>query len=578
MTDIMNRDRVVKRPFEGMEQVQDYLLCTEPLLDPPPLNEPFRQILTQQKDLFLNITQFNKEQYEYAGRCCMYMGDWCAKKRLVDTAAVVWRKIRESGLLPREKAVSTYMYILAGHDLLEDVAIFHDLLYEPNEKTITLRIKALIDQNKPAEAENILFQLPDKKGETPEWKRLRTFLPILTYYCRQDDAMSLLRLWRAARQSDGVFLDADTYALLFSTLARLGSFDADATGGGPALFDHLASECAQDLLELTPAAARQIYNALTGTSSEDDESLLVQTLPSGVLTGKVTVDKATGVCPATQTKLRLFMLTHEQREQVHDTLLDMAAVQHEEYGERRRAKGQVSEERDGAYALEQLSRFSRWLRERQGPPFTVVIDGPNVAYYGHGDVHYSQVQAVHQALVEMGEYPLVVMPLKYASPTFWLNGLQRTQDMSEEDAQVLKKLQDEDQIYLVPAHCLDDYYWMLSSVVQQTFVEMKVSRSNTEGRFPGLRPMLITNDQMRDHRLNLLAPRLFRRWSSCHIVNYDIKPYTETEWEKRNVEFCPVDFFSREIQGNQGAFGSSWHFPVSGWSDFFCVAFKDDSN
>lgn len=140
------------------------------------------------------------------------------------------------------------------------------------------------------------------------------------------------------------------------------------------------------------------------------------------------------------------------------------------------------------------------------------------------------------------------------------------------------RLRESGKLYTVPSKCLDDYYWMLASVSNQTLSQdnkaMHVSASDSDGRFPGLRPMLITNDQMRDHRWELLEARLFRRWCSCHIVNYDLTEYVEDEWEERRVKFCAADFFSREIQGNPspGAEEGSccrlaWHFPVSEWED-----------
>jgi hypothetical protein len=99
-------------------------------------------------------------------------------------------------------------------------------------------------------------------------------------------------------------------------------------------------------------------------------------------------------------------------------------------------------------------------------------------------------------------------------------------------------------------------------------------------RFPGLRPLLITNDLMRDHKLSLfLDPRSFRRWASCHIVKYSIEPYSKTEWEERKVSFEPADTFSREIQGNRMTTGhnetaTAWHIPVTGWDDpqRLCIA------
>ena len=104
------------------------------------------------------------------------------------------------------------------------------------------------------------------------------------------------------------------------------------------------------------------------------------------------------------------------------------------------------------------------------------------------------------------------------------------------------------------------------------------------GRFPGLRPMLITNDKMRDHKLELLEPRLFRRWYSCHIVNYSFPNSYIDEWEERPLEFYPADVFSREIQGNPTASSLEandpgfrcWHFPVSEWDkhERFCIRVK----
>lgn len=109
---------------------------------------------------------------------------------------------------------------------------------------------------------------------------------------------------------------------------------------------------------------------------------------------------------------------------------------------------------------------------------------------------------------------------------------------------------------------------------------MNVPISDTDGRFAGLRPMLVTNDQMRDHRWDLLEPRLFRRWCSCHIVNYNFSEFFEDEWAARDVEFCAADFCSAEIQGNPSP-GSevdspsalAWHFPVNGWDehDRLCI-------
>jgi hypothetical protein len=208
--------------------------------------------------------------------------------------------------------------------------------------------------------------------------------------------------------------------------------------------------------------------------------------------------------------------------------------------------------------------------EREGEPFTAIVDGPNVGYFGHGTIKYSQIKHVVDHLESMNERPLVLMPHKYVQPKFH-SSIGAIQTLDEQEQAVLNGLNESGKIYEVPPKCLDDYYWMLASVSNQTRAcyngqDLLVPLSEIDGRFPGIRPMLVTNDQMRDHKLDLLEARMFRRWCSCHIVNYNFTEFYLNEWEKRLVEFFPADFFSREIQGNPSSDGSlAWHFPVSEW-------------
>jgi anti-anti-sigma regulatory factor len=254
----------------------------------------------------------------------------------------------------------------------------------------------------------------------------------------------------------------------------------------------------------------------------------------------------------------------------------MAATQQREYGGKLKVQGKGLDDRNGSSAREELSKFSSWLQDREGEPYTAFVDGPNVCFFGHGSIHYSQIKAVVDELERKGEKPLVTMPSKYIAKTFWLTGLGRFQSLDAKNVEAMDELLVSGKMYAVPAACLDDYYWMMASVANQTVSGMRVSTSDDQGRLPGLRPLIVTNDQMRDHRLSLLEPREFRRWTSCHIVKYHIAGYLRDEWEARQVTFFPADFFSREIQGNphpNGVGSLVWHFPVAEWEepDRFCV-------
>lgn len=130
--------------------------------------------------------------------------------------------------------------------------------------------------------------------------------------------------------------------------------------------------------------------------------------------------------------------------------------------------------------------------------------------------------------------------------------------------------------YFTAHSILHPFYRMVASVSDQTSSrkdeDLSVPSHDPSGRFPGTRPMLITNDQMRDHRLELLEPRLFRRWYGCHIVNYSFTAFVMDESVAGNeVRFAQADFFSREIQGNVCPTendkwdGLAWHFPITDW-------------
>ena len=91
--------------------------------------------------------------------------------------------------------------------------------------------------------------------------------------------------------------------------------------------------------------------------------------------------------------------------------------------------------------------------------------------------------------------------------------------------------------------------------------------------------MLVSNDKMRDHKLSLLEPRLFRRWYSNFIVNFTFSAFVGDKCVDKEIGFSTADFYSREIQGNVleddagNGLGMVWHFPVSDWEerDSFCI-------
>ena len=142
-------------------------------------------------------------------------------------------------------------------------------------------------------------------------------------------------------------------------------------------------------------------------------------------------------------------------------------------------------------------------------------DGPNIGYYmqnfDKGEFNFHQIQFVVDTLESMGERVLVTIPEKYTEKSFIVvktSGKVR-QRLSAKDWNICQNLIKSGKAYVVPKGCLDDYFWMLASIASK---EDYIKPGNADGRWPGIRPMLISNDKLRDHKLELMAPRLFRRW------------------------------------------------------------------
>jgi pentatricopeptide repeat protein len=619
MADVLSSFRVMQKKDreEDLDSAKRFLFASNRNVDIDiSLSNPndFQEQIKRQSQKIEDEGKLNSHQRQLALRALSYMGDYCAKKQTSLPLYVAWDKIKEAGLTPRNHALSSYLYMLSsqndiddivsssdGSDITGEVATFHDVMYEPTENTVSIRIKSLVRQGKAAEAEDLLWALGSTNTKV---LRLRTCLPVLELYCQQGNASSALRVYHRMRKAPSVHFESYTYVGFISFLARLGNLKCNAHSiegasdlgypdSGPKLLDRIVSDMAEEILEITSHQAIEIRNAMVegfcDTTSVRNlakvpfdctlASVDVPADPDELVASRVTITANSMSCPRTNTKLRLIDLETNQKERMHATLLKMADTQFEAYDAMLQSKGHKSSKASNMeenYAAKHLKSFADWLDKREGKPFTVIVDGANVAYYGIGSINYHQVKLVVETLENMGESPLVVIPQKYTQNKFYLRK-GYVQELTLAQLEILENLDLNGKLYKVPQRCLDDYYWMLSSVSNQTVsrcdTSVDASVLTSESRWPGTRPLIITNDQMRDHKLELLEPRLFRRWSSNTIVNYHIPPYTDHK--EQEVTFATAEFISREIQSNpaNATEGVVWHFPVCDWNqnDRFCL-------
>jgi hypothetical protein len=76
----------------------------------------------------------------------------------------------------------------------------------------------------------------------------------------------------------------------------------------------------------------------------------------------------------------------------------------------------------------------------------VELDAPNVAYYmqnfDQGRFNFFQIQFVVNALKRMGEHPLIIIPSKYSSDSFYMTlwtGAGKHQRVTDEEKAIIAK-------------------------------------------------------------------------------------------------------------------------------------------
>ncbi len=581
-------------------------------------NELFQSTLLQADDDGGDDQEGNKDSQTFnqmAQLLFTALGRYCAERARSVPMEVAWYKVKESGLVLPKDTISTYLYVVgtmgmgdsfrmtttdeenkdsSESSISEEVVTYHDLAMKPTESSISLRVKAFAAKGDAKTAQELLEAFKkqiDDDADNKEAIRLRTYLPILKQYCESKDVGAALAVYKQMQSISTVILEPENYVLLLASIAENGYFCRDSPSiegisdlglhneSGPELFDELVSEMADDVLEISSASASRLHNALAIGFKDRPENKLKEMHPlasmpvsrqpaesNEVVACRIKLDRSSGICPVTEAQQRLLVLEPSQRRQLHEDLLSLSREQFSKFAGKR-------DDETPERAAEELQKFSDWLDDRDGEPFTAILDGANIGYYmqsfDKGRFNYHQIQFMVDTLEERGENVLVVIPHKYGYNSFYTSKTQH-QQLDAAERNIMNDLLRKKKLYKVPPRCLDDFYWMLASVSDQVNarngVDLSVSNGDPSGRWPGVRPVLISNDQMRDHKWELLEPRLFRRWYGCHIVNYNFTAFVMGECVDGNeIFFSQADFFSREIQGNPSGSGKAWHFPVSDW-------------
>lgn len=173
---------------------------------------------------------------------------------------------------------------------------------------------------------------------------------------------------------------------------------------------------------------------------------------------------------------------------------------------------------------QQWDRFAQFL-DSVGQ-VDVVIDGANVGKFEQNfadaprHVDYNQIDWVVQQFKKMGKRVLLVLHERHFSENMMPDKYRPLQESWER----------ENLLYKTPRGMNDDWFWLHAAYSYKSLV--------------------VTNDEMRDHHFQMLAPRTFLRWKERHHVHFDFGDWMAFNGSnrQREVKLTWPEPYSRRIQ------------------------------
>jgi mitochondrial ribonuclease P protein 3 len=198
-------------------------------------------------------------------------------------------------------------------------------------------------------------------------------------------------------------------------------------------------------------------------------------------------------------------------------------------------KGKLRNDFSPASRHDQWSKFCTFLNElettQQKIPH-VVLDGANIGYYQQNfsgapkHVDYYQIDwIVRHFLNTLNQNVLLVMHQRHFAPNLMPAKFQPL----VEDWERLGVL------YKTPPGMNDDWFWLHAALKYKTLV--------------------VTNDEMRDHHFQMLAPRMFLRWKDRHQVHFNFGDWVNEQQSaaaaKESIEDRSASSSVAATSGNQ---------------------------
>lgn len=166
--------------------------------------------------------------------------------------------------------------------------------------------------------------------------------------------------------------------------------------------------------------------------------------------------------------------------------------------------------------------FKTFLGQRYAArKLDVVIDGANVGYYDSNfatapnHVNYHQIDWIVGHFLREGKNVLLIIHSRHFSPNL----------MPPQYRDLHRRWKEAGVLYATPRGMNDDWFWLHAALETGAHV--------------------LTNDEMRDHHFQMLAPRSFLRWKDRQQIHFGFGPWRGA---RRLVELRYPEIYSRRIQ------------------------------
>jgi hypothetical protein len=426
-----------------------------------------------------------------------------------------------------------------------------------NETAYSAIVKVLVRNKEYAKAEEMIDESEPVEQCRP---KLRLFASLLTAYCDDRQMVDALKCWLRISKTNLELTEREYLSLMKCATAT----------GDVHVFDRVLSDIAETVAVPSKDTVSRIldwYESPHGTIHLDppiripkhaDESqvkLLLEEIhqdeverpPSmgPVQTGKgwdvssaVPIDTQTGTLKegilqgCTLQPVPLSSRAWEEMMTMNETIVLEGQVEGNKSQFQGGRKGKMRNQFNPQERKDKWKHFNDFL-ESMGS-IDVVIDSANVGYFKQNfanapkHVDYDQIDWVARRFLEMGKKVLLILHQRHFSPTLMPATYKPLQE-AWENMGIL---------YKTPPGMNDDWFWLHAALKYKTQV--------------------LTNDEMRDHHFQMLAPRTFLRWKERHQVHFSFgdwgnRPSQEDDDDgatgrKRQVELNFPPVYSRRVQ------------------------------